>query len=128
MAQLQETKDYPAGGRIRLDSPAHVLLSALADEEAERGNPRRALDIYEELLRGVLAWPSEPETNLPDAAGLSRLYTVVAALDRRIGRSEAASAFETRRLEIWQHWDARLPNNAFIRSQLNAAKVKNLWK
>ncbi|HEY7388973.1 MAG TPA: hypothetical protein VH640_10730, partial [Bryobacteraceae bacterium] len=127
-ALLQETKDYPAGERIRLDSPAHVLLSALADEEAESGNPRHALDTYEQLLRGVSAWPPEPDTNLPDAAGLSRLYTVVAGLDRRIGRSEAASALETRRLDIWKHWDVRLPDNAFIRSQLNAAKVNSLWK
>ena len=119
MALLQETKDYPAGQRIRLDSPVHLLLSALADEKAARGDFQHALRMYQDLLCGVLAWPAEPETNLPDAAGLSRLYTAITRLNRAIGRNGTASALEKRRREIWKHWDARLPNNPFIRRQLN---------
>jgi serine/threonine protein kinase len=120
VALLRGTKDYPAGNRIRLDSPAHVLLLALADDEAERGSPRRALQMYQELLQGVLAWPAELEADLPDAAGVSRLYATIAALNRRIGQTEAASGFDRRRLDLWKRWDARLPGNQFIRRQLNA--------
>ena len=124
---LQETKDLPPGKRIRLDSPGYLLLSALAEEEAARGNFQRALDTYQELLSGVLAWPSEPETDLPDAAGLSRLYRAIASLNRAIGRNETASALELRSLQLWKHWDARLPNNSFIRRQLNAANGNHRW-
>jgi hypothetical protein len=28
---------------------------------------------------------------------------------------------EARRLELWQHWTARFPNNTFMRRQLEAA-------
>jgi serine/threonine protein kinase len=117
---LREAKAYPAE-RIRLESAAHVLLAALADQEAAGGHLSRALEIYQELLQKVLAWPAEPETNLPDAVGLSLLYARVAELDRQTGRSETASTLEKQRLEIWQHWDSKLPNNSFIRGQLNAA-------
>jgi serine/threonine protein kinase len=127
VALLQETKDYPTGQRIRLDSPAHLLLSALADEETARGDFQHALHTYEDLLCGVLAWPAAPETDLSDATGLSRLYTAIASLNRAIGRNETASALERRRLEIWKHWDASLPNNSFIRRQLNAANGNHIW-
>jgi hypothetical protein len=28
---------------------------------------------------------------------------------------------EARRLELWRHWDAKRPNNNFVRRQLEAA-------
>jgi tetratricopeptide (TPR) repeat protein len=116
---LREAKIYPAE-RIRLESAAHVFLAALADQEAADGHLSRALEIYDELLHKALAWPAEPETNLPDAVALSLLYARVAELDRQIGRSDAASTLETQRLGIWQHWNAKLPNNSFVHSQLRA--------
>jgi serine/threonine-protein kinase len=121
-AILRETKDYPAGSRIRLESPAHVLLAAMADDEAERDNPQRALAIYQELLQGVLAWPAEPETDLPEAAAMSRIYATVAVLNRRIGQMVAASISDRRRIDLWKHWNARLPGNPFIGRQLNAGQ------
>jgi len=60
-ALLEGTKDYPAE-RIRLDNHAYVYVCALGDNEAKTGSPRHALEIYEELLRKVLAWPPEPDT------------------------------------------------------------------
>jgi serine/threonine protein kinase len=118
---LRETKDYPAE-RVRLGSPTAAVERALADQEAETGNPARALEVYEELLRLVLAGRPEPETSLPDAVALSRIYTAIAALGRRTGRSGRASEIEARRLELWQHWESRLPNSGFVRSRLEAAR------
>jgi hypothetical protein len=118
---LQTTKDYPAE-RIRLDSHADVYLCALADYEAETGNPRHALEIYEELLRKVLAYPATPDTSLPDATSLSRVYEAMADLERRIGRVDRSSAWEARRMEIWRRWDAKLPHNSFVGRQLAARR------
>jgi len=117
---LQNTNDYLAE-RVRLDNFAYVFFCALADHEAETGDTHRALEIYEDLLRKVLAWPPEPYFSLPDAISLSRLYTIVAGLDRRTGQVDRASALEVRRLDLWRHWDAKLPNNNFVRHQLAAS-------
>jgi tetratricopeptide (TPR) repeat protein len=117
---LQDTNDYPAE-RVRLDNFAYVFVCAVADHEAETGDAHRALEVYEDLLRKVLAWPPEPYLSLPDAVSLSRLYTIVAGLDRRTGRNDHASALEARRLDLWRHWDVKLPNNSFVRRQLAAA-------
>jgi hypothetical protein len=43
-------------------------------------------------------------------------------LRRRAQQTGLESAPELRRLELWQHWDHRLPNNAFVRRQLELAK------
>ncbi len=60
-------------------------------------------------------------SNLADAVDVSRVYAALAALHRRARRNDLASALEARRLELWRHWDARLPHNNFVRRQLNAA-------
>lgn len=118
-AILKETKDYPAE-RITLDSEAHSAVRALADYQAEEGQTQRAIETYEQLLDKVMASKPEPLTDLRDAAKLSRLYEASAGLYRRAGQTERAESMETRRLELWRHWDRKLPNNAFVRRQLAA--------
>jgi tRNA A-37 threonylcarbamoyl transferase component Bud32/tetratricopeptide (TPR) repeat protein len=123
-AILRDTHDYPAE-RIRLDdSRAYVLLSGLADQEATDGNLSRSLEIYDELLRKVLRWPPEPEKNLQDALRLSRLYAAIATLDRRADRLDRATDLESRRQQLWKHWDTKLPHNGFVRIQLEAANTQ----
>jgi hypothetical protein len=34
---------------------------------------------------------------------------------------ERTAALERRRLDLWQRWKQKLPNNAFVRQQLEAA-------
>jgi tetratricopeptide (TPR) repeat protein len=116
-AILKDTKDYPAE-RIRLGSYAYLSVCALADQGAETGDLRHAIQTYDELQRKVLASEPKPETILTDAVGMSHLYTSMARLDRRAGRNDLASALEGRLLELWQHWNAKLPNNSFVRRQL----------
>jgi hypothetical protein len=67
-----------------------------------------------------MASKPEPLTDLRDAAKLSRLYEASAGLYRRAGQTVRAESMETRRLELWRHWDRKLPNNAFVRRQLAA--------
>jgi tetratricopeptide (TPR) repeat protein len=119
LAALRDVKDYPAE-RVRLDGHADAVLSALADYEADVGSPQRALEIYRELLRKIAAWPPAPETNLQDATALSRIYREMARVARHAGRADLAGDFLSHRRDLWKHWDARLPNNSFVRRQLTA--------
>ena len=119
-AILKETKDYPAE-RIRLGTQVYSVVRALADHEAETGNPAHALDVYAELLRGVLASDPKPDDSLQDAVRFSQIYGAMAGLNRQLGRIDRAAELEARRLELWRHWDIRLPNNGFVRRQLSAA-------
>jgi tetratricopeptide (TPR) repeat protein len=121
--RLHQLDAYPAG-KIRPGSEADQALSALADYEAENGNIPRAIETYEELLRKVLRSEAKPESSLADAVEVSRVYAALAALHRRAGQTEPESALEARRLELWQHWDAKLPNNSFVRRQLDAANMR----
>jgi serine/threonine protein kinase/tetratricopeptide (TPR) repeat protein len=120
VAVLKATKDYPPKS-ITLGSPIYSVVRELVDHEAETGKPDRALEMYEEFLNLILASGPEPEINLQDAARLSSVYTAMADISRRGGHKDRASELDARRLEIWQRWDARLPNNGFVRRQLSAA-------
>jgi hypothetical protein len=120
---LRSTNDYPAE-RISLGSYEYAVVRALADHEAATGDTRYALEIYNALLPKILASQPKPETILADAIRLSYVYTAMARLDRRIGRTDLASALESRRLAVWLHWDSKLPNNGFVRRQLAAAHTR----
>jgi tetratricopeptide (TPR) repeat protein len=111
---------YPAG-RIDLGSPASDTLRAQAAYEAA-GDPRRGAALYEELLRLVLAATPKPETNLEDAVELSNIYTAAALVHRRARQVDLAVGLELRRLNLWQLWDNKLPNNPFIQRQLESAR------
>lgn len=117
---LREIKRYPAE-RIEIDSAAYVVSSAMADYEAEQGDQHRAVQMYEQLLEKVMAAKPEPLTDLKEAPRFSLLYETLAALYRRTGETAKADATLARRLELWQQWDQKLPNNAFVRRQLEAA-------
>ena len=121
-AILKGTKDYPAE-RISLGSYDYAIVCALADHEADTGDPRRALKIYEELRQKVLASHPKPESVLADAIRLSHVYAATAQLDRRTGRYDLASDLESSRQELWRRWDTKLPNNSFVRRQLNAGNA-----
>jgi tetratricopeptide (TPR) repeat protein len=120
VAALQEIHEYPAK-RVVLGTPLYSVMRAVADYEAGAGNRQRALEAYEDLLNRTMASKPHPETNLQDAARLSSLYADMAETNRRAGRSDRAADLNGIRLTLWQQWDARLPNNDFVRRQLSAA-------
>ena len=78
------------------------------------------LAIYDALLAKIMASTPKPESKLEDATGLSNIYRDMAQLHRRAGQTSQASDFDSRRLNLWQHWDRRLPNNSFVRRQISA--------
>jgi len=114
---LNETKDYPAES-IRAGSEAETALRALADHYVETGRPGRALEIYQELYRKIMASNPDPQNDLLNAVSVSRLDTSLAMLLRRTHRGEEAGPFEAARLELWRSWSRKLPNNPFVLRQL----------
>ncbi|HMJ60136.1 MAG TPA: serine/threonine-protein kinase, partial [Bryobacteraceae bacterium] len=122
-ALLRQIKAYPAE-KVKPGSEADVALCALADYEADNGYLPAAIATYERLLAKMQAWQPKPETSLADAVDLARVYAALAALRRRAHQTSLASPLESRRLELWQRWDRKLTNNAFVRRQLEAAREK----
>ena len=106
---------------VRLEYPGDKLLRALADYESDAGRPRRALAIYEQLLAKVTVSSPDPRNDLSDAIDVSRTYAAMGPLYRQTGDTVRAAGMELRRLELWEQWDRKLPNNAFVRRQLAAA-------
>lgn len=107
--------------RIQIDSEAYVVLRSQADFEAATGELQQSVESCEGLLDKVMASKPRPYDDLRDAPKISRLYERLALLYHRTGDSEKEAAIDARRLDLWQHWDQKLPNNAFVRRQLNAA-------
>lgn len=118
---LSETKDYPARS-IPAGSEADTALRALADHYAETGQPRQALEIYQELFRKIMASNPDPQNDLLNSVYVSRLQTSLATLLRRTGRETEAVLLEADRLTLWRHWNLKLPNNPFVQRQLEAAQ------
>ena len=116
---LSETKDYPAGS-IRAGSEADSAMRALADQYAETGKLEQALEGYQVLFRKIMASNPDPHNDLLNSVSVSRLHTSLATLLRRMGRKDEAVPLEAARLELWQYWNRKLPNNPFVRRQLEA--------
>jgi tetratricopeptide (TPR) repeat protein/predicted Ser/Thr protein kinase len=116
LERLSQLKLYPRES-VALNSEADETLCGLADHQAETGNVARALEVYQELLNKIGAGKSKAETSLLDAVDLAHIYAAMAALYRRDGQADAASALEARKLELWQRWDHKLPNNPFVMRQ-----------
>ena len=96
---IEKTKDYRTE-QVKLDSDAYVVASALADYEAQEGDPHSAVQVYEDLLDKVMAAKPEPLTDLRDAPRMSRLYESLAVLYRRTGETAQAKAMDMRRLDL----------------------------
>ena len=65
----------------------------------------------------------DPQNDLLNSVYVSRLDTSLAMLLRRMDRGDKAVPLEASRLELWRHWDRKLPNNPFVRRQLEAARL-----
>jgi tetratricopeptide (TPR) repeat protein/predicted Ser/Thr protein kinase len=118
-ARLRAINLYPAK-KMEARSEAGKTVAALADLEAGAGNVVRAIEIYQDLLDQLRTGGAKPETRLQDATDFSHIYRMVAALQRRNGRADLASALEARRLDLWRDWEQKLPNNPFVLRQIAA--------
>jgi len=120
--RLAQIKLYPAE-KITVGLEADQALRALADYEAGNGNLGHAIEIYQKLLDGIQAAKPNPETDLTEAVRLSSIYRAAAVLHRRAGEADLAVSLDSRRRDLWQHWDRRLAQNVFVRRQLEAASL-----
>ncbi len=120
LKQLKDLKFYPAD-KIDLGSETEETLRALADFEVGNRDLPHAIEIYEELLNKMDPPESDAQFDLEDAVHVSTIFSSSADAYRRARRIERASAMDRRRLELWQRWAHKLPNNAFVRQQLEAA-------
>ena len=116
-AMLRATKDYPAVS-IKLESDVLIALLGQADYEADVGDRRGAVRMYEQLLSQVMASKPNPAGDLRDAAKLSAIYEAMAYVYRRAGDRDKAEDLDRRRLELWRHWDRELPHSAFVQRQM----------
>jgi tetratricopeptide (TPR) repeat protein len=116
-SRLSELKLYPAE-QVELGSEPDDALRAQAEYEAGKGHVLRGIETYQQLLGRIMASKPKPESRLRDATDLSNIYAAMAVLYRRARLADLASASETRRLDLWRHWDHKLPNNPFVRRQL----------
>jgi len=117
---LAENKDYPAG-KVALSSEADFALRALADHLAGAGHVQEAVAAYRELLGKTGADNPDARRYLSSALSLAGIYTPFARLERQAGNVSGAEALERLRGDLWRYWDAKLPNNAFVRRQLAAS-------
>jgi serine/threonine protein kinase len=117
---LQQTKVYPAPV-IEAEDETYSVVRAFGDHLAETGESRHASDVYRDLLEKVLASHPDPDNDLRHATTLSGLYEAIARTDLNVGESQQTPNAAGLRLKIWQHWNQKLPNNAFILQQLAAA-------
>lgn len=114
---LRKTGDYPAAN-IQLGSEADFALRALASHYAANRQPGAAADTLRELLSKAKASNRDPKEDLRNALYVSDIYSELARVQRQDRHAQEAAAWEAARNEIWQHWDRKLPKNAFVQRQL----------
>jgi serine/threonine-protein kinase len=116
---LGEAHIYPAD-RIEPMSDVYHALQAQADHYSETGHPQQAIDVYQQLLGKLMAWGPKPDDDLRDATCMSRTWTALADLLRRLGRTEEAARLEAQRTALWNHWNGKLPNaQSLLRQSLS---------
>lgn len=123
-ALLRDTKDYPAKA-VTLDEAASTTLLALGDYHAEMGQSKLAAEVYEDLLQKVMAAKPDPERDLRHAAGVASIFGTLGGLRQRNGDAGKGKELLARRLQLWEHWNKKLPNNAYVLRQLDSVRNSN---
>ena len=118
---LRDGGDYPAA-KIEPASEADLALRALADHYSAIGQPSQAVQTYQDLISKMKASNPDTQNDLRSVAYLSSAYAGLARVLRHSGRLQEAARWEAERLELWQHWDRKLPNNVFVRRQLASVR------
>jgi len=113
---LSQASRYPAD-RVEPMSDTYDALRAQADDYAETGRINQAIEAYQQLLNKLMAWKPDLQNDLRDATCISRTWTALANLQRRAGHPEDAVRFEAQRADLWNHWNAKLPNAQFLLRQ-----------
>jgi serine/threonine protein kinase len=113
---LSQAGQYPSE-KVEPMSEAYEALRAQADDYAETGQGNEAIQAYQHLLDKLMAWGPKLDDDLRDATCISRTWTALAGLLRRVGRTDEAARLEAQRTELWNHWQSKLPNAQFLLRQ-----------
>ncbi|HXN18711.1 MAG TPA: hypothetical protein VN875_10295 [Candidatus Binatus sp.] len=113
---LSEAQRFPAE-KVEPMSDVYDALRAQADAYAESNQKMKAVRAYRELLDKLIAWRLDVQNDLRDAICISRTWTALADLLRRVGRTDEAVQLEAQRTELWNHWKGKLPNAQFLLRQ-----------
>ena len=113
---LNQAGRYPTD-KVEPMSDTYDALRAQADDYAETGKAKEAIEGYQQLLGKLMAWKPDPQNDLRDATCISRTWTALANLLRRTGRTEEAVRLEAQRTELWKHWNDKLTNAPFLLRQ-----------
>ena len=116
-AVLTGIQEYPAK-QARPDDEVAAALRARADYEAEAGDRKQAVAIYEQLFANLMAAKPNPTGDLADAAKVSTMYSDMARIYRLAHDPGHAGKMDEQRLRLWQDWDARQPQNVYVQRQL----------
>ena len=120
---LAETNDYPAP-TIDPFEQVDTVLRASAEHYAATGQLERAAQVYEDLLKGMMASNPDVQHDFEHAVAVSQIYTSLRNISRRVGRRERAIVLAQLRLNLWLDWSGKLPHNGFVRDQLAAARTQ----
>lgn len=116
---LQKAGRYPAD-KVEPMSDSYNALRAQADDYAETSDAEAAIDAYQQLLTKLSAWNVDPQNDLRDAVCLSRTWSTLASLLRKVGRTDDAEHMESQRTTLWNHWAGKVPNaQLLLRQSLN---------
>lgn len=117
---LRQTGDYPSQ-RISPDDAAFAVLRASAETHAAQGNVSHAIAAYEELVSKTEISEIDPRDDLGQAFAMSGLYAGLAPLYLRAPQPDRHRQIAALRLDLWRHWDRKLPGNALIQRQIASA-------
>jgi tetratricopeptide (TPR) repeat protein/predicted Ser/Thr protein kinase len=120
---LNEIKDYPAERIVAIDA-SHIAVRAMADHFAETGRLQKAAETYRELLEKVMASAPDPENDLRNAKIISDDQMALVDILQRLGRIQEAADLQARRQGLWESWQRKLPNNAYVQRQMASGATK----
>jgi serine/threonine protein kinase/tetratricopeptide (TPR) repeat protein len=110
---LQVAKRYPID-KVEPMSDTYDALRAQADNYAETGQTVKAIEAYQQMLDKLMAWEPDVQNDLRDATCISRTWSAIARLLRRVGRHDEAARLEKQRMDLWNLWMRKLPNGQFL--------------
>jgi serine/threonine protein kinase len=105
---LRQLNMYPAV-TVEAGSETGALLLASVLLDADAGNLTTAVAEARTLLDLVSASRSSAGSDLSEAEDVARLYSEIAAVYRRAGRTDLAADLDARRAAVWRPWIEKLP-------------------
>jgi tetratricopeptide (TPR) repeat protein len=116
---LREAKKYP--GAISPRNYLETGMRARAAVLAAQGRKRDAITVYEEIAGATEKGEQKPSSDLHWALSISEIYEQLAGHYEDVNEPDAATRCREKRRRLWELWDQKLPNNPFVRRQLEAA-------